>query len=327
MAILAIFSCNKHDKRLQDMLFRRFMPIFAHVKCLCKDRYGINIPCMKEYLRLILVLLIPLVLVLAYSWSGYRLVFNGCSISKVKGPSEFLALMQWNDSWFAMTADSCDNDKKAFHDMEAMGNDTIVSDSVCESMDTVPLDTTSKRILFFGDSMVEGLSMRFSDYAMENGHQLYSVCWYGSSIGAWASAPDSIDGMLTWAQPDYIVVSLGGNELRAKDLDRRMEDIQKIQERLGTLPTVWIAPPSWVRNPTITGVIEKSVGSRRYFDSTRLTYTRGSDNMHPTFGSSSRWMDSIAVWMSSPMTAHPIVMAPPTQKYPRRWHKRFIFPH
>lgn len=169
--------------------------------------------------------------------------------------------------------------------------------------------------------------MRFSDYAMENGHRLYSVCWYGSSIGAWASATDSIDSMLAWARPDYIVVSLGGNELRAKDLERRMEDIRKIQGQLGTVPTVWIAPPSWVSNPTITGAIERTVGTRRYFDSTRLTYTRGSDNMHPTFGSSARWMDSIAVWMSSPMTAHPIVMDRPTRHYPRRWQRRFIFPH
>lgn len=288
---------------------------------------GINVSRMKEYLRLILVLLIPLVVVLAYSWSGYRLVFNEWSVAKVKRSLGLLTIVNWKSSGGGMARNANAGDTTIYLDMEDMGGHSIKHDIACEEPDTLSLDTASKRILFFGDSMVEGLSMRFSDYAMENGHQLYSVCWYGSSIGAWASAMDSIDWMLTWAQPDYVVVSLGGNELRARDLERRMDDIRKIQGRLDSLPTVWIAPPSWVRNPTITGAIERAVGTKRYFDSTRLTYTRGSDNMHPTFGSSARWMDSIAVWMSSPMTAHPIVMDPPTRKYQRRWHKRFIFPH
>lgn len=287
---------------------------------------------MKEYLRLILVLLLPLVVVLAYSLSGYRLVFNGWGMSKVKVSGCLLSAIVWDGGGFSMSTDTCAAASMTASGNDALGKPALPDGNLCETLDTVPpdtvpLDTTSKRILFFGDSMVEGLSMRFSDYAMENGHQLYSVCWYGSSIGAWAAASDSIDRMLAWATPDYVVVSLGGNELRAKDLERRKEDIRKIQGRLGTLPTVWIAPPSWVRNPTITGAIEQAVGRKRYFDSTRLTYTRGADNMHPTFGSSARWMDSIAVWMSSPMTAHPITMDPPARKYPRRWHKRFIFPH
>lgn len=284
-----------------------------------------NASFMKEYLRLILILLIPLVVLLAYSLSGYRLIFNGWSISKVKIPVEILVATVLKNS--CTDADISTENIPMHPDENVIEEDTVAIGHVIKVADIQPLDTASKRILFFGDSMVEGLSMRFSDYAVENGHQLYSVCWYGSSIHAWASATDSIEKMLAWAKPDYVVVSLGGNELRARDLDRRMEDICKIQGLLDTLPTVWIAPPSWVRNPTITGVIEKAVGEKRYFDSTRLTYTRGSDNMHPTFGSSARWMDSIAVWMSSPMTLHPILMDKPTRRYPRKWHKRFIFPH
>ncbi|MBQ5393106.1 MAG: hypothetical protein IIU52_04670 [Bacteroidaceae bacterium] len=122
------------------------------------------------------------------------------------------------------------------------------------------------------------------------------------------------------------MVSLGGNELRVKDLEARSQNIRKIQDALKDRPTVWIAPPSWIKNPTITGVIRETVGEKRYFDSTRLKFNRGSDNMHPTFGSASRWMDSIAVWLSSPQTAHPIRMNPPQQKYPRKWHKKLLFP-
>jgi hypothetical protein len=204
--------------------------------------------------------------------------------------------------------------------------DSLISRQDSISQQSVELDTCGKRILFFGDSMIEGLAMRFADYANENGHKLYSVCWYGSSTLGWASNLDTLQSFLNWSQADYVVVSLGGNELRVKDLEARSQNIRKIQDALKDRPTVWIAPPSWIKNPTITGVIRETVGEKRYFDSTRLKFNRGSDNMHPTFGSASRWMDSIAVWLSSPQTAHPIRMNPPQQKYPRKWHKKLLFP-
>lgn len=268
---------------------------------------------MKEYARLILILLIPLLLVSIYSISGHRLAFNDWELRRIRSWDKFLY-----DSIGAQNADAVDGmmlDADSSLQSEPMPVDTVFAPDTCK-----------KRFLFFGDSMVEGLSLRFSDYVNENGHQLYTVCWYGSSTTGWASAIDTLQSFIRWAEPDYVVVSLGGNELRVKDLDFRAENIRKIQNALGKIPTVWIAPPSWVKKPTITEVIRSVVGNKRYFDSTRLTYQRGSDNMHPTFNSSARWMDSIAVWMASPETAHPIVMNKPTKEYPRKWKRRFIFP-
>ena len=45
----------------------------------------------------------------------------------------------------------------------------------------VVVDTLPQRILFVGDSMLEGLSPRLAAYAKHNGHELYSVIWYGST--------------------------------------------------------------------------------------------------------------------------------------------------
>lgn len=276
---------------------------------------------MKEYVRLILILLIPLLLVSIYSISGHYIAFNGWKIGKVR-------------IWEQMR-DKLSQDKNALSSLQnsspALENEPPALDSLISRQDSisqqsVELDTCGKRILFFGDSMIEGLAMRFADYADENGHKLYSVCWYGSSTLGWASNLDTLQSFLNWSQADYVVVSLGGNELRVKDLETRSQNIRKIQDALQDRPTVWIAPPSWIKNPTITGVIRETVGEKRYFDSTRLKFNRGSDNMHPTFGSASRWMDSIAVWLSSPQTAHPIRMNPPQQKYPRKWHKKLLFP-
>ncbi|MBQ5839238.1 MAG: SGNH/GDSL hydrolase family protein [Bacteroidaceae bacterium] len=276
---------------------------------------------MKEYVRLILILLIPLLLVSIYSISGHYIAFNGWKIGKVR-------------IWEQMR-DKLSQDKNALSSLQnsspASENEPPALDSPISPQDSISqqsieLDTCGKRILFFGDSMIEGLAMRFADYADENGHKLYSVCWYGSSTLGWASNLDTLQSFLNWSQADYVVVSLGGNELRVKDLEARSQNIRKIQDALKDRPTVWIAPPSWIKNPTITGVIRETVGEKRYFDSTRLKFNRGSDNMHPTFGSASRWMDSIAVWLSSPQTAHPIRMNPPQQKYPRKWHKKLLFP-
>ena len=267
---------------------------------------------MKEYLRLLLILAIPLLLVSVYSISGHRLVFNGWTVSKIHF---------WQKHLPCLGSPESPSDSISADTIVVVAVDTIAVEPV-----PLPLDTAGKRILFFGDSMIEGLSMRFADYARENGHQLFTVCWYGSTTTGWAHNLDTLQSFLRWSEADYVVVSLGGNELKVKDLENRAENITLIQRALGSRPTIWVAPPSWVKDPTITEVIRGVVGDKRYFDSTRLTYTRGSDKMHPTFGSASRWMDSIAVWMSSPQTAHPIKMDFPKATEPRKWKKKFMFP-
>ena len=288
------------------------MPVFVRKRgvfsLVSSDKRGF----MKEYLRLLLILAIPLLLVSVYSISGHRLVFNGWTVSKIHF---------WQKHLPCLGSPESPSDSISADTIVVVAVDTIAVEPV-----PLPLDTAGKRILFFGDSMIEGLSMRFADYARENGHQLYTVCWYGSTTTGWANSLDTLQSFLSWSEADYVVVSLGGNELKVKDLDNRAENIRIIQRALGTRPTIWVAPPSWVKNPTITGVIRGVVGDKRYFDSTRLTYTRGSDKMHPTFGSASRWMDSIAVWMSSPQTAHPIEMNFPQATQPRKWKKKFMFP-
>lgn len=288
------------------------MPVFVRKRgvfsLVSSDKRGF----MKEYLRLLLILAIPLLLVSVYSISGHRLVFNGWTVSKIHF---------WQKHLPCLGSPESPSDSISADTIVVVAVDTIAVEPV-----PLPLDTAGKRILFFGDSMIEGLSMRFADYARENGHQLFTVCWYGSTTTGWAHNLDTLQSFLRWSEADYVVVSLGGNELKVKDLDNRAENIRIIQRALGSRPTIWVAPPSWVKDPTITEVIRGVVGDKHYFDSTRLTYTRGSDKMHPTFGSASRWMDSIAVWMSSPQTAHPIKMDFPKATEPRKWKKKFMFP-
>ena len=53
-----------------------------------------------------------------------------------------------------------------------------VEDSVKKANVRQPLDTTSKVILFAGDSMLEELGPRMAAYATANGHTLINVIWY-----------------------------------------------------------------------------------------------------------------------------------------------------
>ena len=51
------------------------------------------------------------------------------------------------------------------------------------------MDTTSKTILFIGDSMVECLFPRMSAYATKNGHTFYAVIWSSATSEAYGTRP------------------------------------------------------------------------------------------------------------------------------------------
>ncbi|WP_300728134.1 SGNH/GDSL hydrolase family protein [uncultured Bacteroides sp.] len=196
----------------------------------------------------------------------------------------------------------------------------ILSDSL-EQMsqtvaDTCRTDTARQRILFLGDSMVEGLCRQMGRYAEENGHKLTSIVWYSSSTQLWAES-DTLQHFLKTENPSFVMICLGGNELSVRDLDRRKKHIYTITRKLGDLPYVWIGPPNWKKDTGINKLIEEQVESSRFFDSQHLVLERRKDRMHPTYAAAAQWMDSIAVWMSGSKTRHPIRMnhpAPSTQR-------------
>ena len=174
-------------------------------------------------------------------------------------------------------------------------------------------DTIRQRILFIGDSMLEGLMRRFADYAAENGHELNVVLWYSSSTERWGTTP-VLDRYMEKYRPTFIVICLGSNELFVRDLPERDKYVARMVQKMDSVPFVWISPPNWRKDTGINDLIVRQIGSQRFFDSRRLTLERGSDHIHPTMHAAARWMDSVAVWMSSTQTAHPILMNRPQKK-------------
>ena len=167
-----------------------------------------------------------------------------------------------------------------------------------QQQDAIVCDTMPQRILFFGDSMLEGLSRRMKQYAAENRHELLNVIWYSSSTKVWAEHADTLKRFIKDFKPTYIMACMGGNELFVKDLNKRDAYMKTILQTIGKTPYIWIGPPNWKEDTGINRIMENNVGTRRFFPSKRLTYKRGSDGAHPTSASASMWMDSVACWMN-----------------------------
>jgi len=243
----------------------------------------------KFYFKLVGILLIPLLIIAVYSFFDKEISWGSFTLQKADV-----------HSYFANTSSS-------------VSSDSLQVDSVPLAVrDTVVTDTTSQRILLFGDSMVEGLSKRMRNYAAENGHELLNVIWYSSSTKIW-SERDTLEYYIRQFEPTYLMLCLGGNELFVRDLDKRDAYIKTIIEKIGDRPYLWIGPPNWKNDTGINELIRKNAGKERYFPSKRLTFQRGDDGAHPTMASAAQWMDSVAVWMAD-SAAYRIRMNPPQSK-------------
>ncbi len=235
------------------------------------------------YLKLLGILIIPLCIIIAYSFydkefSIGEFVFQKTGISK-----HF----------------KTDTDSKPNPDSIKISEVPMTDSIAVVKKDEIICDTTSQRILIFGDSMIEGLSRRLRQYASENNHDVLNVIWYSSSTKIWAQYQDTLTYYLKQFEPTYIMISLGGNELFVRDLDSRDKYIKTILEKVDTIPYIWIGPPNWKEDTGINRLIEQNVGTHRYFPSKDLAFERKKDGAHPTYTSASKWMDSVAVWITN----------------------------
>lgn len=181
--------------------------------------------------------------------------------------------------------------------------DVVTTDSVSgkaiTSVERAPLDTTKKNILFIGDSMLERLSPRIAAYAEENGHQMNTVIWYGSSTEVWATSGRAKECIQKY-RPDYIIISLGGNELFVNDIiAHRTKYVKQIVAEFADIPYVWIGPPNWKKDTGINKMIQSVVPKGNFY----LSYTpdqhyeRAKDGAHPTPASAAKWADRICKWI------------------------------
>ena len=251
---------------------------------------------MKAYLKLIGILALPLAFVIWYAHTPVQIPPPGWKLSKIKSTSLPLPLQGKGENTEQIPPFLEEQGEVLSHIKESEGG--------C-------LDTTTHRILFFGDSMIEGLLRRMNCYVFANGHSITNVVWYGSTTETWAKT-DTLRCFMSKVKPTFAMISIGANEQSVKDAAGRETSIRQIMQILGDIPFVWIGVPAWKEDSGINDLTQRVVGKDRYFDSRGLTLQRGRDHIHPTFYAASKWMDSVAIWMASPATAHPIRMNKPT---------------
>jgi hypothetical protein len=176
------------------------------------------------------------------------------------------------------------------------------------------MDTSAQRLLLIGDSMLEGLMKRVTDYRIFNHHHQKTVLWYSSSTKAYGST-DTLEHFIRTYKPTFIIMSLGSNEMFfPKIKEKRKIYVENILEDMDTIPFVWIGPPNWKEDTGINDLIEEIIGEDRYFLSKNLSFKRTSDGIHPKHSSSRVWMDSVASWIEK-KSRYPIKMAFPDKRY------------
>ncbi|MBD5213695.1 MAG: hypothetical protein HDS75_02570 [Bacteroidales bacterium] len=194
--------------------------------------------------------------------------------------------------------------------------DTVLTEEECPSL--VPkfpaeVDTTAKTILFFGDSMLEGLSPRLADYCKRNGHKLYTVIWYSSTTEIWGRC-DTLSTFIRRYKPDYVFACLGANELFVRDIkNKRKPYLEHILDQIGDRPLLWIGPPNWKEDTGINDLLSERLEEGTFFLSNGMKFSRKRDGAHPTSASAAQWMDSIVRWMPG-HCLHPILMEMPEAK-------------
>lgn len=186
-----------------------------------------------------------------------------------------------------------------------------------------PIDPAPQRILILGDSMIEGLLPRLADYAVENQHSVNAVIWYGSRTINWARGARLAEAMAAY-RPTFVVVVVGSSELHVNNVEKRAAAIEQMLRTIGDRQLIWIGPPNWTKDTGINDVIERTVGSARYFRSAQLSFERKRDGIHPTLASSQVWMDAVARWIETE-SASPIKLDPPKKTGTPRPNVR-VFP-
>lgn len=202
------------------------------------------------------------------------------------------------------------------------GNYTSQHLSPTHSSSPQPMDTTSKTILFFGDSMVGGIGPRLAAYAEANGHTLYNICWISSSTERWAKSP-RLKNLINEFHPNYIICCLGSNELFIGNIrQKRQQYVDEILNTVGNIPFVWIGPPNWKPDTGINDMIQESLSPGSFYLSNGQHFDRQKDGAHPTMSSFGKWCDRVCTWIMT-KSDHPIKLNAPTKGYAKCYSKTY----
>lgn len=156
-------------------------------------------------------------------------------------------------------------------------------------------DSSQPAILLFGDSQLEGLRTPVEEYCVAQGYNLRaSILWYGSTTQQWAES-DTLTHFLDRYRPDFVLISLGLNELFLPRSERRVANVRKILAILDQrqIRHFWIGPAAWRPDRGIVKMLEE-INGPAFYPSQNLVLARATDGCHPTRRAARAWFDSVA---------------------------------
>ena len=159
----------------------------------------------------------------------------------------------------------------------------------------------AKKILFIGDSMTGWLAERLGAYGAENGFEVATIVWDGSTITKWGNSP-RLASIMAEQKPDAVFVSLGMNDLFEANPEKRFgASLDAIEGAVGDVPLIWVGPPSWPghnKGEIMDSWLAKRLGEGHYFKSFGMTIPRqSSNNPHPSRAGMIEWMDRVVEWL------------------------------
>lgn len=184
-------------------------------------------------------------------------------------------------------------------------------------------DTTVHSLLIFGDSMTHNLAMSIAKYGTKNNYKVTGVTWESSSIPGWSNS-GKIQEYLELSKPDFIIISLGSNEMELKHFERRVPDIKNLVAQLDSIPYIWVGPPLWKEDKGVYSMLENALPKGVLFKTEGIEIPRGGDHIHPTRRGADIWADTIMKWIQ--FSNHPILSVRPDSSISTKGHK-FIYLH
>lgn len=245
---------------------------------------------MKKFLITSLLFLLPVLLFAAYSYAPFDITIYGEKLRKLDLPDFGLGFS---------TGD---------------GYADVIKEKAGVFDNSSAIDSSSQRILLTGDSMVEEFAKRMGQYIKNSPHTFRSVPVYSSTTISWAYT-DTLDNLIGYIKPTFLILCLGSNQLFAKNLNEIDRSVKKIKQKVkqyGIKKFLWIGPPNWKEDKGINTILLRNLGPKRFFISKNLQLPRKSDGAHPTEKGAEIWADAFVDWFMK-KSLYPVILNNPRE--------------
>jgi len=160
------------------------------------------------------------------------------------------------------------------------------------------------KILFFGDSLAQGVGPHLKGLATEERVPYLGAGRQGSRIDQWVHS-DWLANAVEVYEPTLVLISLGTNDAYSALSPEAVAESQR--ELLSKLPAdadvVWVGVPALPEtysgrhpNVEVLGAIEK--GAPHYYPSHELDIPRGPDHLHMTAAGYAGWAGALWEWLT-----------------------------